>query len=75
MTERDEFFMRRALSLAAKAAELGEVPVGAVIVKGDEIIVTELLMRDQNLVVCEADCAIALTFEKLLDLFRGLLAV
>lgn len=38
MTERDEFFMRRALSLAAKAAELGEVPVGAVIVKGDEII-------------------------------------
>ena len=30
--------MRRALDLAAKAAEAGEVPVGAVITKGDEII-------------------------------------
>ena len=30
--------MRRALDLAAVAAEAGEVPVGAVITKGDEII-------------------------------------
>ena len=30
--------MRRALDLAAEAAEAGEVPVGAVITRGDEII-------------------------------------
>jgi len=32
----DERWMRRALEVAAKAAEAGEVPVGAVIVCGDE---------------------------------------
>lgn len=31
--ESHEFYMRRALELAAKAAELGEVPVGAVVVR------------------------------------------
>ncbi len=31
--ESHEFYMRRALALAEKAAELGEVPVGAVIVR------------------------------------------
>ncbi len=36
MTELD--FMREALAEAEKAAELGEVPVGAVIVRGGEII-------------------------------------
>lgn len=34
----DEYFMREALKEAAKAAEEGEVPVGAVIVSGDQII-------------------------------------
>lgn len=34
----DEFFMREALSLAQAAECLGEVPVGAVIVKAGEII-------------------------------------
>lgn len=34
----DEIFMRRALELAKNAAELGEVPVGAVIVRNGEII-------------------------------------
>lgn len=34
----DEKFMRRALELAAEAARLGEVPVGAVVVKDGEII-------------------------------------
>ena len=34
----DEMFMRVALSEAAKAAELGEIPVGAVIVKDSEIL-------------------------------------
>lgn len=38
MMERDERFMRRALELAAEAAAEGEVPVGAVIVRGDEVI-------------------------------------
>ena len=34
----DEHWMRHALKLARRAAELNEVPVGAVLVKGDEII-------------------------------------
>ena len=34
----DEHFMREALALAAQARELGEVPVGAVVVKDGEII-------------------------------------
>ena len=33
-----EYFMRAALDLAFKAKELGEVPVGAVVVRNDEII-------------------------------------
>ncbi|HEX9390432.1 MAG TPA: tRNA adenosine(34) deaminase TadA [Usitatibacteraceae bacterium] len=34
----DEHFMREALTLAAQAAELGEVPVGAVVVREGQII-------------------------------------
>jgi tRNA(adenine34) deaminase len=34
----DQFFMREALRLAHKAAEAGEVPVGAVVVRADKII-------------------------------------
>ena len=34
----DEYFMRRAISLAEQAAQLGEVPVGAVIVRNGEVI-------------------------------------
>lgn len=34
----DEAFMREALALARQAAELGEVPVGAVVVAGGEVI-------------------------------------
>lgn len=37
-TERDKRFMREALLLAKEAENDGEVPVGAVIVRGDEII-------------------------------------
>src|SRR5258708_29104731 len=33
----DEDFMRRALALASRAREAGEVPVGAVLVSGNEI--------------------------------------
>ena len=34
----DELWMRHALELACKAEKLGEVPVGAVIVKDDELV-------------------------------------
>jgi tRNA(adenine34) deaminase len=41
--------MRRALDLAAEAAEAGEVPVGAVVTLGDEIIAeTRNAMRGSN---------------------------
>ena len=36
--QNDERFMRRALELAGEAAAIGEVPVGAVVVMGGEII-------------------------------------
>ena len=36
--ERDEFFMRRALSLARLALDHGDVPVGSVVVHGGEVI-------------------------------------
>ena len=35
---RDEFWMRRALALAARAASGGEVPVGAVVVRGNTLL-------------------------------------
>jgi tRNA(adenine34) deaminase len=37
-TERETAFMRRALAAAEEAAGLGEVPVGAVVVLGDEVV-------------------------------------
>jgi len=36
--DKDEFYMQEALSEAGKAMEAGEVPVGAVLVEGEEII-------------------------------------
>ena len=36
--QEDELYMRAALEWAKKAAQLGEVPVGAVIVRGQEIL-------------------------------------
>ena len=36
--ERDEFYMRLALESAQQAYDAGEVPVGAVLVRGDDII-------------------------------------
>lgn len=44
----DRKFMQRALSLASKAYEKGEVPVGAVIVKNGEIIGEGYNMREQK---------------------------
>jgi tRNA(adenine34) deaminase len=36
--EQDALWMRRALELAARAQQEGEVPVGAVVVRGDEVL-------------------------------------
>jgi len=36
--EQDQFYMQRALQLAQQAADLGEVPVGAVIVRDGQVI-------------------------------------
>lgn len=38
--ERDIFWMRQAIALATQAEALGEVPVGALVVKGDALIST-----------------------------------
>lgn len=38
MTDKDQMYMLEAIKLAKHAAESGEVPVGAIIVKNDEII-------------------------------------
>lgn len=38
ITEQDEAWMRHALRLAQRAESLGEVPVGAVLVKGDALL-------------------------------------
>ena len=44
----DRFFMERALTLAKEAAQLGEVPVGAVIVKDGKIIAEGFNKREQK---------------------------
>lgn len=46
--ERDEKMMRRALELAQQASLEGEVPVGAVIARGDEIIAEGRNRREAN---------------------------
>lgn len=38
IAEQDQAWMRRALALAQRAAEAGEVPVGAVVVQGGEVL-------------------------------------
>lgn len=44
----DKKFMLRAIELARRAGEMGEVPVGAVIVKDGEIIAEGFNMREQK---------------------------
>ena len=43
---KDNLFMQRAIELAKEAAELGEVPIGAVVVKNDEIIAEAYNLRE-----------------------------
>ncbi|MFD3450475.1 tRNA adenosine(34) deaminase TadA [Microbacteriaceae bacterium 4G12] len=44
--ERDEYFMRLAIEEAKKAGEIQEVPIGAVIVIGDEVISSAYNLRE-----------------------------
>lgn len=46
--ENDIKFMREALALAKKAAELGEVPVGAVVVNSEGIIIADAYNLREN---------------------------
>lgn len=48
MNDRDIVFMTKALELAKQAADEGETPVGAVIVKGDEIVGTGRNRRERG---------------------------
>jgi tRNA(adenine34) deaminase len=50
-SESDHHYMQRALVLAAQAAALGEVPVGAVLVVGDEIVAESW---NQSIHACDA---------------------
>jgi tRNA(adenine34) deaminase len=43
----DEFWMKKALKLAQAAADRGEVPVGAIIVKGGEMVASASNRREQ----------------------------
>lgn len=45
--DKDKSFMQRAISLAAEAAERGEVPVGAVLVYGEEVIAENFNRREE----------------------------
>jgi tRNA(adenine34) deaminase len=44
--EKDEYFMRLAIAEADKASAIGEVPIGAVIVKDDEVIASAYNLRE-----------------------------
>lgn len=46
MIKNDEYFMKEAIKLAKEAASLGEVPVGAIIVKDKEIIAMGINKRE-----------------------------
>ncbi|WP_226660157.1 tRNA adenosine(34) deaminase TadA [Pseudalkalibacillus hwajinpoensis] len=44
--EKDEYFMRLAMAEAEKASAIGEVPIGAVIVKEEEVIASAYNLRE-----------------------------
>lgn len=53
---RDEYYMSLALEEAKKAAAAGEVPVGAVIVRGDEVIAKAFNLREcRKNALCHAE--------------------
>ena len=54
--ERDEAFMREAIRLARLAGAEGEVPVGAVVVRGDEVVGTGRNRREtEKNALCHAE--------------------
>ena len=54
----DRFYMRAALELAEIAASRGEVPVGCVIVRNDQIISADFNGREETHdAVCHAECS------------------
>lgn len=56
--QRDEYFMRTAIEQAKKAAALGEVPVGAVVVKGDDVVGVGFNRRETGKnALCHAELA------------------
>lgn len=48
MLKNDEYFMEKAISLAKKAYKRDEVPVGAVLVKDNEIIVSSYNLKESH---------------------------
>jgi tRNA(adenine34) deaminase len=48
MMEKDITMMKEALALAAMAAQKGEVPVGAVVVRGDDVIAAAMNDRENG---------------------------
>ncbi len=67
MEKREEYYMREALKEAEKAAAIKEVPIGAVIVMGDEIIARAHNLREtsQNAITHAETLAIQEACEKL----------
>ena len=48
LNQRDEYWMARALEMAEKAKYLGEIPVGAVITLGDQLVAEAYNEKEQN---------------------------
>ncbi|WP_082231935.1 tRNA adenosine(34) deaminase TadA [Halobacillus massiliensis] len=48
MEEKDQYYMELAIAEAGKAEELGEVPIGAVIVHNDEVIARGYNLRESS---------------------------
>jgi tRNA(adenine34) deaminase len=52
----DEYFMKKAIEKAQQAGEVGEVPIGAVIVKDNEIIAEAYNLREtEQRAICHAE--------------------
>ena len=67
----DEFWMKKALSLAKTAGEVDEVPVGAIIVKDDEIISSGTNRREaSNLSTAHAEIVAIEKANSILDSWR-----
>ena len=66
MVDRDVFFMRDALRLAREAADAGEVPVGAVAVRGDAIVASgRNRVEERHSVNAHAEFEVVRELEKL----------